>query len=393
MSRHRSSRPNLLKEIALLIETDSSWGRDVIRGVADYARTFGPWNLVLDQSDRGEYQSLRESWAGDGIIARISTPLQLEMIVRSGVPAVNVDDLFCNVADVGQVVTDDFERAKMALAHFRERGFEHFAFYAPPSHEYSNHRGVQFVATVNAAGFKCQQYKPGYRPGRKISREDHQQRVLRWLRNLPQPVAILAVDAKRGRQLAEICQVGSLNIPDQVAILAGDNDYFFCELCSPPLSSIRLATRRIGNEAAALLDQMMRGKPAPPEPVLIPTQDVLCRQSTDVMSIDDPTVVQALRFIQTHAYQGIVVEDILKQIPVSRRFLERQFFRLLGRLPGEEIRRLRMQRGRQLLLDSDLSVEQIAGACGYSGATQFGAAFRKFFGTTPLAFRKSNTQG
>ena len=108
------------------------------------------------------------------------------------------------------------------------------------------------------------------------------------------------------------------------------------------------------------------------------------------MSIDDPTVVQALRYIQTHAYQGIVVEDVLRQIPVSRRFLERQFHRLLGRLPGEEIRRLRMQRGRQLLLDSELTVEQIAGACGYSGATQFGAAFRKCFGTTPLAFRKRN---
>ena len=254
----------------------------------------------------------------------------------------------------------------MALEHFRERGFEHFAFYAPPSHDYSSHRGDQFVAAVNAAGFDCQQYKPGYRQGRKLSREDQQQRVQRWVKQLPQPVAVLAVDARRGRQLAEICQMGNLTIPDDVAILAGDNDYFFCELSSPPLSSIRLATHRIGNEAAAMLARMMQGKPPPPEPLRIPSQDVLCRQSTDVMSIDDPTIVQALRFIQTHAYQGIVVEDVLREIPVSRRFLERQFYKVLGRLPGEEIRRLRMQRGRQLLLDSELSVEQIAGACGYS---------------------------
>ena len=264
MSQNRPIDRNAIREIALLIETDSSWGRDVIRGIADYAKTFGPWNLLLDPSDRGEHLSLPESWAGDGIIARISTPLQLELILKADVPTVNVDDLFCDLAGVGQVITDDFERARMAFGHFRERGFEHFAFYAPPSHDYSSHRGDQFVAVVNAAGFACQQYKPGYRPGRKISRVDHQQRVLRWLKHLPRPVAVLAVDARRGRQLAEICQIGNLTIPDEVAILSGDNDYFFCELSSPPLSSIRLATRRIGKEAAAMLAQMMQGKPAPP---------------------------------------------------------------------------------------------------------------------------------
>ena len=68
MSRNRPTHRNSVHEIALLIETDSSWGRNVIRGIADFARTFGPWNLLLDPGDRGEHVSLPETWRGDGII-------------------------------------------------------------------------------------------------------------------------------------------------------------------------------------------------------------------------------------------------------------------------------------------------------------------------------------
>ena len=70
---------------------------------------------------------------------------------------------------------------------------------------------------------------------------------------------------------------------------------------------------------------------------------------TDVLAIDDPTVLRALRYIHTHAHHGIVVDDILREVPISRRSLEIQFRAYLGRSPAEEIRRVRLDRGRQLL--------------------------------------------
>jgi LacI family transcriptional regulator len=384
---------NRVLQIAVLVETDNGWGRSVVEGVADYADKFGPWNLLIDPRDQSQGWSLPDRWHGDGIIARVSTPLHLEAIDRAGLPAVNVDNVFENQEGVGQVTTDEHGWAAMALEHFRERGFVHFAYFAPPSHEYSKKGAHAFFSAVSDEGHDCRIYRPGYRGGRRISRDEEHNRIHRWLSHLPKPVAILAVDARRGRQLTEICSVEGIQVPDQVAILAGDTDEFLCNLSSPPLSSIEVASRRIGHEAAALLDRMMRGEPAPTEPMLIPPIRVIGRQSTDILSIDDPMIVQALRFIQTQAFRGISVEDVLREVPVSRRYLEIQFKRRIGRLPAEEIRRLRLERGRNLLTESDLSVEAIAAACGYAGATQFGVAFRKHFGSTPLAFRRRLTRG
>ncbi|MEQ8839019.1 MAG: AraC family transcriptional regulator [Lacipirellulaceae bacterium] len=114
----------------------------------------------------------------------------------------------------------------------------------------------------------------------------------------------------------------------------------------------------------------------------------MSKQSTDALAINDPMVVKAMRFIQTHAFAGIIVEDVLREVPVSRRYLEQQFKRYFGRLPAEEIRHLRLERGKELLAQSEISVESVATACGYAGSTQFGVAFRKKYGQTPLAFRK-----
>jgi len=387
-----TGRKQRVLQIAVLVETDNSWGRSVVRGVADFASKFGPWNLLIDPRDSSHGWALPDRWQGDGIVARISTPLQLEELVATGLPIVNVEDIFENLPGIGQVLTDERIRAEFALSHFNERGFRHFAYFAPPSHDYSRKREQAFSAAVRKAGLECRVYRPGYRVGRRISRDEQHNRVARWLNHLPRPVAVLAVDARRARQLAEICSLEDISIPDEVAILAGDHDELLCTLSSPPLSSITVASQRIGHEAAAMLHQVIGGAAPPSEPIEIAPICVTSKQSTDVLAIDDPLIVNALRFIQSHAFQGIVVDDVLREVPVSRRHLELKFKKYFGRLPAEEIRRLRMERGKQLLSQSDLSVESIAAACGYAGATQFGVAFRKQYGETPLAFRKHLTK-
>lgn len=390
METKRNNRP---LEIAVLVETDNSWGRSVVQGVADFASKFGPWNLLVDPRDYSQRWALPDRWRGDGIIARISTPPQLEEITKTALPTVNVDDVFADLPDVGLVLTDEVERARLAFEHFRERGLSNFAYFAPPSNEYSKRRETEFVKVVSEAGFECRAYKPGYRVSRRISRDEQHNRVLRWLNKLPRPVAILAVDARRGRDLAEVCSMEDISVPDEIAILAGDTDDLLCELSSPPLSSIMVASQKIGHEAAALLHRMVTGEQPTLEPRLIPPVCVVGKQSTDALAIDDPMIIKAMRFIQAHAFQGIVVEDILREVPVSRRYLELQFKRYFGRLPAEEIRHLRLERGKELLAQSELSVDSIATTCGYAGSTQFGVAFRKRYGQTPLAFRKKLNRG
>jgi LacI family transcriptional regulator len=378
-----------VRQVAVLIETESSWGGQVIRGIAHFAEKHAHWHLLIDPRDHEQRSAIPDGWRGDGIIARISSRFQMDQFREKRLPVVNVDDVYDRLDGVGTVLTDEAARARLAVEHLVARGFRKFAYFAPPSHRYSKKRGEAFVKAVTGLGYECHEYLPGYRAGRKIGFEEQQRRVNRWLAALPRPIAILTVDADLGRQLAEICHFAGVRIPDEVAILAGDTDDLLCEVSTPPLSSITVACERLGHEAAAMLNRMIAGDAPPKQPLLIPPHGVVSRQSTDVLSIDDPTVVRALRYIHTHAHHGIVVNDILREVPISRRSLEIQFRSYLGRSPAEEIRRIRLDRGRQLLGRRELSITEIALACGFSNATRFGVAFRKSFGTTPRSFRKT----
>jgi LacI family transcriptional regulator len=377
-----------IRQVAVLVETEDSWGCSVIRGIADYSQDHGHWNLLIDPRDHEQRPLLPDQWEGDGIIARIGSRTQLDQIRNRKEPKINVDTVFDGLDGIYDVITDDEQRAEIALAHLRDRGFEEFAYFAPPSVKYSNKRGQAFIEAVTKAGYRCREYRPGYRVGRKIGWEEQQRRVGRWLKSLPTRTAVFTVDAHRGRQLAEICYWSGIRVPDHVAILAGDTDDLMCNVSTPPLSSLALAGRRIGYEAAALLDRLMQGERPEEKTYKIAPQGVISRQSTDILSIDDESVVRALRFIQVHAFQDIVVKDILAEVPISRRSLEIQFQHYLGRSPAEEIRRVRLEKGKELLARSDFSIGEIAVACGFANTTRFGVAFRKRYGQTPLAYRK-----
>jgi len=378
-----------IRHVAVLVETETSWGRRVIRGIHSYAEKHASWHLLLDPRDHEQRSWLPEGWRGNGVIARISSRLQVEQIAEKKLPAVDVDDIFEDSPQFGRVITDEAARAQLALEHLLARGFTRFAYFAPPSHRYSHRRGEAFETAVAASGHECQTYRPGYRAARKITWVEQQRRVHRWLRSLPRPSAILAVDAYHARQLAEACHFSNIRVPDEFAILAGDSDDLLCEVSPPPLSSVSLACERIGYDAAAMLHRMMDGEKPPKAPQLIPPHGVVSRQSTDFLAIDDPMIVRALRFIQQHTQHGIGVDDILREVPISRRSLEIQFKSYLGRTPAEEIRRVQMERARQLLGNRNMSITEVALSCGYSNVTRFGIAFRKKFGTTPRNFRKT----
>jgi LacI family transcriptional regulator len=327
-------------------------------------------------------------WSGDGIIARLSSQTQAEHVRQAAVPAVDVDMIMADRRGLGRVVTDDVERARLALDHLLDRGFERFAHFAPSRTGHATLPGECFRAAVEAAGYDCAVYRPGHRARRRIGWSEQQMAVSRWLASLADRVAIFAADAHCGRQLAEICQVEGISVPDQVAILAGDTDELMCNVSTPSLSSVLLASERIGYDAAALLDRLMSGRRVPNAPTYVKPLSVTSRQSTDVLAIENAEVVEAIRFIRSHATDGIVVADVLKQVPVSRRWLEMRFQQYLGRSPADEIRRVRLAKAARLLAHSDLSIARIAEACGFPGATRLGIVFRKHFGQTPLAYRR-----
>ncbi|MCB1132474.1 MAG: helix-turn-helix domain-containing protein, partial [Verrucomicrobiae bacterium] len=181
--------------------------------------------------------------------------------------------------------------------------------------------------------------------------------------------------------------------PDEVAVIGVDRDEIFCELSGLPLSSVILNTKQIGFEAAALLARLMAGAKDLPSSIVVKPMGVMARQSTDVLAIEDRHIASALKHIREHACDGLDVDSLLKEVPLSRSVLERRFSRIIGISPKAEILRVRLDRVCRLLAESDLSLVEVAEKTGFDHPEYMSRLFKKKMGITPGEFRKNSGPG
>ena len=191
----------------------------------------------------------------------------------------------------------------------------------------------------------------------------------------------------RGREVLDVCRQLGVKVPDELALIAVDNDELICDLAEPPLSSVIPDSRRTGYEAGRLLDLLMAGQSELPLAHLIKPLGISVRGSTDVLATDDADVSTAVRFIRTHASEGINVEDVLRAVPLSRRVLESRFEKLLGRTPHEEITRVQVERVKELLTETDLPLSVIAHRAGYKHVEYMSVVFKRETGLPPSQYR------
>lgn len=373
-------------KIALLIETSNAYARGLARGVVAYIREHRPWSLYLSEHNRGDKPpGWLNHWDGHGIIARIENQSIAAALRNVPVPIVDVSAARL-IPSLPWFETDDVAIAHIAADHLLERGFKHFGYAGDARFNWSKWRCEHFQNSIRAAGADCSIFNPSPGLHEEVLVDD----LARWIKALPKPVGILACYDFLGQQVLDACRRLNLAVPDEVAVLGVDNDELLCELSDPPLSSVVPNMTRTGYEAAALLDSMMAGKVVKGETHLIPPLGIATRQSTDVLVIEDRNVARAVHFIRHHACEGIKVNDVLRAVPQSRTLLESRFKRLLGRTPHEEILRVRLNKVKQLLVETDLSLEQIAERTAFAHVEYLSVAFRREIGMPPSQFRSQN---
>jgi LacI family transcriptional regulator len=369
-------------KVALLIEMSNAYARGVLQGVVRYIREHEWWSFYLVEQSRGEDPpSWLSHWDGDGVIARIENRKIARVVARCKLPTVDVSAAR-HIPTLPWVETDDQAIAKLAAEHFLERGFKNFAYCGARGFHWSRWRGEHFVELLKVSGYRCPIFAPPGQPS------DEQIAALEeWLKRLPKPVGVFACYDVRGQQILDACRNAGLAVPDEVAVLGVDNDELLCEVASPRLSSVTPDTHRTGYEAAALLARMMKGERPGALELRVAPIGVQCRQSTDVLAIDDPHVTRAVRFIREHACDPIDVEDVLRAVPLSRKVLETRFRRLLNHTLHDEIVRVRMARAKQLLADTDLTLADVAARTGFEHAEYFSVAFKRETNSTPGTYR------
>lgn len=366
--------------VGVLIDLGLPIARDFARGILRYSRLHGPWVLLV------EFHSPMTSLQlpCQGVVGMFYDASVLAWYREKKIPIVNMSSSLPELG-LATVRADNEASGRMGAEHLLERGFANLAFIgrndgAPQL------RRQGFVQAVQAAKHTCHEYRNEAGHG-DWTVSPHT--LGPWLLSLPKPVGIMCGDEMTGWTVIGTSLDYGLDVPEEVAVLSAGNEEILCEASDVPLTSVAFPGERVGFEAAALLDRLMRGQPAPAEPMLIPPTGVVTRQSTDILAIDDADVARSVHFIRGHACQGIGVEDVLREVPVDRRWLERQFRKRLNRSVMEEIYRVRINRARLILTDSEIPLPDIATQCGFSQMKSFGALFRKMTGWTPAAFRRT----
>jgi LacI family transcriptional regulator len=377
-----------MRHVALLIETSGSYGRGLLRGVSKYNRERGGWSTYFHPHGLGDPPPpwLR-NWRGDGILARIDTPEIAQLLLKSGVPVVNLRGTVAELP-FPYVGPDHDQIAKLAAEHLMERGLKNFAFCGKPAgiHPGLDERGTTFAEVVRKSGGNCEVF-PADCPVDEDNWEMGHERLAKWLHSLAKPVGVMACNDERGLQVLDACRRCSAAVPDEIAVIGADNDEHLCDLSIPPLTSVDVNAENIGYTAAALLDQMMQGiKPPEMEQRLAP-RGIFTRLSTDTVASDDDEVNRTLRYIRENSCEGLRVVDVLAYMGMSRASLQQRLKRIIGRTIHEEIERVRLARVKELLLSPEMTIKQVARATGFSSVQYMTRVFRAALAETPARYR------
>jgi LacI family transcriptional regulator len=343
----------------------------------------------------------------DGILAQ-ATPQLVEITSAMGVPVVDVWRDSPVLVPIHCVFPDFAKAGRMVAQHLISRGFESFGYVvnsgvqsqaemcdanliAASSRSYGPDI-IDFAGELAAGGFKCSRFVA---PKVVVANAQVWRRwvtsIRQWLHKQVKPIGLFVPNVWMCRHIAHACAEMGFKVPYDVGLVCADNEPNLCLLASPSLTSIDLGYRRVGYEAAAMLQRLLQERKRDGKQdreILFVEPNVLHpRGSTDAANVRDPMVAAAMRYILEHAHEGIGVLDVAKHVATTRRTLERRFRAVLDRTVMKEISRCRLERLKRQLTQSDLPIKCLVENSGYVSVRMLREAFVREEGISPSAYR------
>lgn len=380
--------------IALLFNGSKIYDRGIIAGIGNYlSSTRASWDLFLEEDFLCRLKGI-ERWQGDGIIADFDDPLIGEALAASKVPVVAVggsyEDVHAYPKGIPYVATDNYALIKLAYEHLIEAGLTRFACFSLPeaqANRWAQEREKAFRRLLQRDGLQVEVYR-GLGTSAPLWDSAVEQQIA-WLHSLPKPIGIIAVTDARARQLLQACLTAGIAVPEEVALIGIDNDPLTRTLTRVPLSSVIQGTETMGRTAAALLHQMLHGKPCKTEQILVPPEAINVQASSLHQPLGNPYVMQALLFIRQYACQGIKTAQVAGYVGISRSSLESHFRKERGCSVHDEILRFKLAAAAKGLQNQALAIADIAQSCGFKSSQYLHTVFRREFGCTPREYQQS----
>ena len=109
------------------------------------------------------------------------------------------------------------------------------------------------------------------------------------------------------------------------------------------------------------------------------------------IGVRHPKLSQVIQMMEGNIEDPMSPADLAEEVGMSTRQLERLFRRYLNRSPKRYYMELRLQKARNLLMQTDMSVINVALACGFASPSHFSKCYRSHYNTTP--YRERGSQG
>jgi LacI family transcriptional regulator len=356
------------------------------KGIEKYAQEHN-WHLHADFTRE---KVIPWGWQGDGILAWLGAGDDLaEFVCAAKLPTV---DFSCRRRHLkfARVLEDHAHAAKLAAEHFLTRGFTNFCFYSDADNWAYEERGHGFVKALADIGHNCTWLRwpesPSYTTGKQ-----EWQRKRKWLasemKRAAKPLAVFAANDSQALDVLESCDSAGIGVPEDVAIVGTGNYLLAPDGMHTPISSVDTNLEIFGYRGAEMLDQLMQGKRDPTEPIRVPAAGVVVRKSSDILTVTHQGVARSLNYIWKHSHEPICIKDLVGVAAMSRRGLHKAFWEHIGRTPGQELQRVRIERAKKFLSSTSQKVETIAHDCGYQSINSFCVAFKRTTGMSAKQFR------
>jgi len=379
-------------KIALMFNANKVYDREVLTGIAGYLQsTRVSWDVFMEEDFRCRICGI-DNFIGDGIIADFDDPEVCDALKGIKIPVVAVggsyEDARKYPAGIPYVATDNVAIVKLAFDHLLEMGLTRFAMFGVPEameNRWAQERENVFCRLMQRDQMWGEVYR-GY-PTTASTWAETMNHLVQWLKDLPKPIGIIAVNDARARQLLQACTIAGIVVPDQVAIVGIDDDPLGRILSRTPLTSVMQGAVEMGRTAAHLLHKMLGGGKMPSVRVLVRPVGINIQVSSQHRACKHPSVMRALHFVRQYACQGIKTEQVAHYVGVSRSSLDAHFRNELGHSVHDEILANKLNAARHTLANESTQISDVAILCGFTTVQYLNAVFRREMNCTPREFR------
>lgn len=374
------------------MDTSRAYDREVLMGISNFNKLHDKFSFFfispkyIGKNNLNQIEKRIISWKPDGILTR-----ELEgfkSLIRLKVPVI----IFPHTKlykDLINVWGDNRAIGETAANYHLSKGFKNFAFLGFKDFDWSQERFQGYETTLAKSGFAVNSYN--YNESVSLW-EQLPEKLAEWLASLPKPCAIFAATDELNIQLLEAAKKLEAKVPDDFSLLGVDNDEMLCEMASPALSSIDHNARQAGFLAAQTLSEWIESGEKPSCDIMLKQNTVITRNST-ALAVEDDQVRTALYYIANSATtDDISVDDVVQVTTLSRRILEKRFRESINSTILEEIKKVRINRIKFLLTNSDLTLRQIAYELNFTSFENVTRYFKQYTGIGALEYRSKHKE-